>query len=687
VQVDLQGPWSPLLGRLTLDQIPYTNPIILGTFFGAATIGLIAVAAILYFKKAGYLWREWLTTVDHKKIGVMYIIVGLVMLFRGFVDGLMMRTQQVMANGPDSPGVLGAQHGFLPPFHFDQVYSAHGTIMLIFAATPIMAGLGNIIVPLQIGARDMAYPYLNAVSLWLTVAGAALIMLSLFVGEFSNAAWVGLMPLAELPYNPGVGVDYWMWAIQLSSLGTTFNSINIIATVVKMRAPGMGWFRIPVFSWVNLSTSIIGLTAFPVLGVALALLSADRYLGTHYFTVDHGGNFMLYIDLFWIWGHPEVYFLILPPFGIFSEIVPTFSEKPLFGYLTMVAASFAIAGIGWSVWAHHFFTMGMGPDLNGYFSSATMLVGIPTGVKIFNWLFTMYRGRITFTTPMLWTVAGIFLLLFGGFTGMMLSAPAINYTVHDSVFVIAHFHCMVLVVAVGAFAAVAYWWPKVFGFKLDEHNGKLFFWTFVLGSIVVFVPMFMLGLEGETRRLDYVFNTEWRPLLIAEEIGIVLYCLSIFYFLKMIYVSLRDRVPAADDAWGTGRTLEWMTHTPVPFYNFAITPQVNALDELAWRKANGLENVKPKEFVSIHMPSNTCVPVLIGMLSMAMGFGLIWRIWWMAGFSLLAIIVAIIARSFDKNAGYILTAEEIANFESKTELASVIAEQPKRAPLGHVEAH
>jgi cytochrome o ubiquinol oxidase subunit 1 len=259
--------------------------------------------------------------------------------------------------------------------------------------------------------------------------------------------------------------------------------------------------------------------------------------------------------------------------------------------------------------------------------------------------------------------------------------------VHDSVFVIAHFHCMVLVVATGAFAAVAYWWPKVFGFKLDEHNGKLFFWTFVLGSVVVFVPMFGLGLEGETRRLDYIFNPQWRPLLIAEEVGIVLYCISIFYFLKMIYVSLRDRVPAGDDAWGTGRTLEWMTHTPVPFYNFAVTPQINALDELAWRRENGLDKVKPETFVPIHMPSNTAVPVIIGVLAMAFGFGMIWRIWWMAGAALLAIIVAVIARSFDKNQGYILTAEEIAKLESKTELASVIAEQPKRAPLDHVEAH
>ncbi len=687
MHVDLQGPWSPLLGRLTLGAIPYTNPILIGTFIFAATIALIVVGTVLYFRKLPYLWREWLTTVDHKKIGVMYILVGLVMLFRGFIDGVMMRTQQVLADGPHSAGYLGAAHGYLPPYHFDQVYSAHGTIMLIFAVTPILAGLGNIIVPLQIGARDMAFPYLNAVSLWLTVAGAALVMVSLFVGDFSNAAWVGLMPLAELPYNPGVGVDYWMWALQIASIGTTFNAINIIVTIVKMRAPGMGWFRLPVFTWTMLSTNIIGLTAFPVLTVALALLGADRYLGTHFFTAGLGGNFMLYIDLFWIWGHPEVYFLMLPAFGVFSEVIPTFSEKPLFGYITMVAATFAIAGIGWSVWAHHFFTMGLAPNSIAFFSAATMLVGIPTGVKAFNWLFTMYRGRLTITTPMLWSITGIVLLLVGGLTGMMLSAPAIDYTVHNSVFVVAHFHCMVLAISAGIFSAVVYWWPKVFGFKLDERNGLAFYWAFVIGSVLVFVPMFGLGLAGETRRLDYLYDPQWMPLLIAEEVGIGFYFLSVLFFLRMLYVSLRDRVPAKGDAWETGRTLEWMTHTPVPFYNFAVTPQVHSRDELAWRRANGLEEAKPDRYVPIHMPSNTGVPVIIGLLAAAFGFGLIWRIWWLSGVSLLAIMVLVIIRSFNKNEGYILTAAEIEAMENKIETASVIAEQPKRLPLSEVEAH
>ncbi|WP_298215528.1 cbb3-type cytochrome c oxidase subunit I [Acidocella sp.] len=680
MQAQLPGPWSPLLGRLTLDQIPYQVPILQWTFAGVVVIGLAVVFCVLYFRKAGYLWREWLTTVDHKKIGVMYIVVGLVMLFRGFVDGLMMRTQQVLANGPNAPGIMGAQHGFLPPYHFDQVYSAHGTIMILFAATPILTGFQNIVVPLQIGARDMAFPYMNALSLWLTTAGAALVMLSLFVGDFSAAGWVGLIPLTELPFSPGTGVDYWMWAIQISSVGTTLNAINMITTIVEMRAPGMSWFRLPVFSWTTLSSNIIALTAFPVLGVALALLGADRYLGAHFFTAGNGGNLMLYTNLFWIWGHPEVYFLILPVFGILSEVVPTFSEKPLFGYVTMVAATFAIAGISWLVWLHHFFTMGAGPDINGFFSVATMLVGIPTGVKVFNWAFTLYRGRIHFSVPMLWALFGLFLLLAGGLTGMMLALPAINYTVHDSVFLVAHFHCMVLLVVAAAFAGVTYWFPKLFGFKLDEGWGKAFFWVFTLGTVITFAAMFALGFEGETRRLDWTFDPAWKPMLIVEEFGIMLYVVSIVCFVIMLAVSIRDRAKTRlAQPWPTARTLEWLTHTPVPFYNFAVTPQVNMRDELAWRREHGLDQAKPDRYEAIHMPSNSALPVIIGALAGVWGFAMIWRIWWLAGLSLAGIIVCVIIRSFDKNEGYYLQPEEIEAMETNLAIGAIIAEQPDRS--------
>jgi cytochrome o ubiquinol oxidase subunit 1 len=446
-----------------------------------------------------------------------------------------------------------------------------------------------------------------------------------------------------------------------------------------MRAPGMGWFRVPVFTWVMMATSIIGLTAFPVLTAALCMLGLDRYVGTHFFTAGMGGNYMLYINLFWTWGHPEVYFLVLPAFGLISEIVATFSSKSLFGYPTMIAASMGIAGVGWVVWAHHFFTMGMGPDLIGFFSAAT---------KAFNWLFTMFRGRIVFTTPMLWAITAILLLLLGGITGMMLSASVVDYTVHDSVFVVAHFHCMVLVIGAGIFAAVTYWWPKLFGFKLNETLGQWFFWTFVAGSLLVFIPMFQAGLDGETRRLDYLFDTSLRPLMLLEVAGIGVYFISVFFFLAMVVVSLVKREPAGQDAWGTGRSLEWLTHTPVPFYNFAVTPQVHALDEMSWRKANGLEKTQPSTYVPIHMPSSTSLPFIIGMLSFVCTFSLVWRIWWLAGASLLAAILLVIIRSFDKNEGYVLSAENIAEMERKLHTVSLVAEQSKVLPVGgHAEAH
>jgi cytochrome o ubiquinol oxidase subunit 1 len=671
------GPWSPLFGRLTLAAIPYSNPIIIFAFAFSAIAALMIVAPVLYYKKIPYLFREWLTTVDHKKIGVMYIILGLVMMFRGFVDGMMIRTQQVMADGPHSTGYLEAAHGYLPPDHFDQIYSSHGTLMIIFAATPILTGLGNIIVPLQIGARDMAYPTMNAISLWLTTVGAALVMASLFIGDFSTAGWVGLIPLTEVSFSPSTGVDYWMWAIQISSIGTTLNAINVIATIVEMRAPGMRWDRLPIFTWTTLSTSIIGLTSFPILGVALALLGADRYLGTHFFTAGLGGNLMLYTNLFWVWGHPEVYFLVLPAFGIISEVIPTFAEKPLFGYITMVAATFAIAGISWTVWLHHFFTMGAGPLVNSFFSVATMVVGIPTGVKVFNWLFTLYRGRLTFTTPMLWAVGALFLLLVGGLTGMMLAIPAVNYTVHNSVFVIAHFHCMVLLIVYAAFAAVTFWFPKVFGFRLDERTGKWFFSTFSAGTTLLFTAMFALGFMGETRRLDYLYDTHWLPALIIEEIGIGFYTLSCVFFFLMLFVSIRDRAKnaASADPWGTSRTLEWMAHSPVPFYNFAVTPQVNARDELSWRYANKAAGIAPDHYEAIHMPNNTPVPLIIGALAFGFGFGLTWRIWWMAGLSLLGIIAVVIYRSFARDQGFEISGEVMARLEQEAPLGIVSESQ------------
>lgn len=665
--VHLQGPWNPLVGRLgILLELQYTNPFI---FFALLMVvaGAAAAAAWLTYKRAWkWLWNDWLTTVDHKKIGIMYVIVGGVMLLRGFFDAVMIRTHQAMAVGPHSPGILGATHGYLPPFHLDQVFTAHGTIMILVAATPMLVGLMNLIVPIQVGARDMAYPFLNAVGLWMTIVAAALVMGALFIGDFSHDGWVGLTPLTELPSSPGVGVDYWIWTIQISSIGTTLGAVNLIATILKMRAPGMTLMRMPVFSWTALATNIIALTSFPVLTVAIALLTFDRYLGTHFFTTDLGGNFMMYTNLFWIWGHPEVYFVVLPAFGFISEIVPTFSEKSLFGYSTMVAATMGIAGVSWAVWLHHFFIMGQGPEVNTFFSIATMLVGIPTGVKVFNWVFTMYRGRVRLETPMLWAVAAILLLIGGGMTGMMVAIPAINYVTHNSVFVVAHFHNMFLIIVFAMLGAITYWWPKVFGFKLDERLGRIFFWLFWSGSVFVFVPMYALGFLGMTRRLDYIAHPSWWPLLLLEVFGIALYVASVACFVLQIVVSVRDREAnrvTGPDAWGTSRSLEWATHTPPPFYNFAVTPVVHGIDEWAWRRENGLTSLVPDRYTDIHMPKNTAVPVVLAALTMFFGFAMVWRIWWLAGASLLGVIITIIWRSFDKDIDYVIPASEVERME------------------------
>ncbi|MGN8159091.1 cbb3-type cytochrome c oxidase subunit I [Salinisphaera sp. RV14] len=665
--VDLQGPWNWFWGRLPLLlQLHYNNPVIGFAFVLAMGGGLAVVAALTYFKLWGWLWREWLTTVDHKKIGVMYIVVGLIMLFRGFFDALMIRTQQAAAVGANSPGILGAAHGYLTPYHMDQVFTAHGTIMIILAATPLLVGFMNLIMPIQIGARDMAYPFLNAIGLWMTNVAAILVMASLFIGDFSHAGWVGLTPLTQLAHSPSVGVDYWIWVIQISSIGTTVGAVNLIATILKMRAPGMTLMRMPMFTWTTLGTNIIALTSFPVLTVALLLLTLDRYVGTHFFTADGGGNFMMYTNLFWIWGHPEVYFVVLPAFGFLSEIVPAFSEKPLFNHNAMIVATMGIAGVSWAVWLHHFFIMGQGPEVNTFFSIATMLVGIPTGVKVFNWVFTMVKGRVRLETPMLWALGAILLLIGGGATGMMLAIPAINYVSHNSVFVVAHFHNMFLIIVFALFGAVAFWWPKVFGFRLDERLGKIFFWLFWAGSVFVFVPMYALGFLGMTRRLDYIAHPGWWPLLLLEVLGIGLYVASIFAFLLQIVVSIRDRKKNAvtgTDAWETARSLEWATHCPPPFYNFAATPVVHSIDEWAWRRDRGLTSLEPPYYADIHMPKNTMVPIVLAFFTGVFGFAAVWRVWWLAGFALLGVIATLIFRMFQKDIDYTVPAAEVERIE------------------------
>src|SRR5512139_3823459 len=518
---------SLILGRLSWEAVPYHEPILVATFAMVALGGLAALALLTKFRLWGPLWRDWICSIDHKKIGIMYIALGIVMLLRGFADALMMRAQQAMA--------FGDAAGFLPPHHYDQIFTAHGVIMIFFVAMPLVTGFMNYVVPLQIGARDVAFPFLNNFSFWMTVGGAVLMMLSLFVGEFARTGWLAYPPLSGILADPGVGVDYYLWALQVAGVGTLLSGVNLIATIVKMRAPGMTLMKMPVFTWTALCTNVLIVAAFPVLTAALALLSLDRYVGTNFFTNDLGGNPMMYVNLIWIWGHPEVYILILPAFGVFSEVVSTFSGKKLFGYSSMVYATVVITILSYLVWLHHFFTMGSGASVNSFFGITTMIISIPTGAKIFNWLFTMYRGRIRFELPMMWTVAFMLTFVIGGMTGVLLAVPPADFVLHNSLFLVAHFHNVIIGgVLFGLFAGIGYWFPKAFGFKLDPFWGKVSFWFWVVGFWVAFTPLYILGLMGVTRRLRVFDDPSLQIWFILAGIGAFLILLGIVAFLVQI---------------------------------------------------------------------------------------------------------------------------------------------------------
>lgn len=647
-----------MLGKLTIEAVPYHEPIIMIALGGAGLLGLLIAGAITKYKLWGYLWNEWFTSVDHKRIGVMYIIVALVMLLRGFADAAMMRTQQALAGG--------GGEGVLPPHHYDQIFTAHGVIMIFFMAMPFMTGLLNLIVPLQIGARDVAFPFLNSLSFWLFVAGAALINISLGVGEFAQTGWLAYPPLSGLEYSPGVGVDYYIWALQVSGLGTLLTGVNFFVTIMRMRAPGMTLMRMPIFTWTALITNILIIAAFPILTVALALLGADRYLGTHFFTNDGGGNAMMYVNLIWIWGHPEVYILILPAFGIFSELIATYSRKRLFGYTSMVYATACIGVLSFVVWLHHFFTMGSGANVNAFFGITTMIISIPTGVKIFNWLFTMFRGRVHMTSPVLWTIGFIITFSIGGMTGVMLAIPAVDFVLHNSLFLIAHFHNVIIGgVVFGYLAGLTYWFPKAFGFKLNEKLGKASFWCWIIGFFVAFMPLYVLGFMGMTRRMNTYNHPEWAPWLYVAAAGAAIIGLGIFLNLVQIAYSVwkrKDNMDHTGDPWD-GRTLEWATSSPPPFYNFAVLPHIDDRDQFWGDKQNGKGWVRPSSYEPIHMPRNTGAGVYIAAFSVLLGFGLTWHIWWLAIVGLAGMIGSFIARSFDDDIDYWVPAEEVKRIE------------------------
>ncbi len=649
--------FANLLGRMSLEYFP-KEPATIGAAIGMPLAVFGVVGLLTYFKKWRWLWDNYLTSLDAKKIGVMYIAVGLIMLIRGLADTLMLRLQTAVA--------VGDQAGPFSTDTFQQVFTAHGTIMIFFVAMGLMFGLINVALPLMLGTRDVAFPLLNSISFWLFAAGMILINFSLIYGGFSNGGWLGYPPLTELQYNPGPGVDYWIWSLQIAGVGSLLSGINFFVTIIKNRAPGMTFMKMPIFAWSVLVTTVLIMLAFPILTATLAMLSLDRTLGMHFFTSLAGGNPMMYINLIWAWGHPEVYILVLPAFGIFSEIVATFSRKALFGYKSMVIALCAIMVLSFIVWQHHFFTMGAGANVNAFFGIMTMIIAIPTGVKIFNWLFTMYRGKILFASPMWWFMTFVVTFTLGGVTGVLMAVPAIDYQVHNTLFLVAHFHNVIIGgVVFGYLAGVAYWFPKMFGFTLIERLGKLSAALWQLGFILAFMPLYALGLMGAVRRLDHYTDPAWTPFFIVSGIGVVIICGGVFVLVLQIALSIwkRKSLKAGGDPWN-GRTLEWSVPSPAPSYNFAVIPHVSERDEWWHRKQHKLAHAID-HYQDIMLPKNSSIGLIIGGLAGIAGFGIIWHIWWLSAIAVVAIISTVIIRSNVEETEFTITAAELKNAEAK----------------------
>jgi cytochrome o ubiquinol oxidase subunit I len=649
-----------MFGKLTWAAIPLDQPLPLVSSAVVALVILGVLAWVVIKGHLPYIWNEWLTSVDHKRIGVMYIVLAMVMLLRGFADAILMRSQQAMAlNAP----------GFLPPEHYDQIFSAHGTMMIFFVAMPFVIGLMNFVVPLQLGARDVAFPVLNSVGLWLTATGALLVNISLVVGEFARTGWLPYPPLSELTYSPGVGVDYYLWALQISGVGTLLSGINLVTTVLKVRAPGMDYLRMPMFCWTTLASNLLIVAAFPILTATFAMLLLDRYAGFHFFTNEAGGNVMMFMNLIWAWGHPEVYILVLPAFGIFSEVLSTFSGKPLFGYRSMVAATMAICLLAFMVWLHHFFTMGAGADVNAIFGIATMIIAVPTGVKIFNWLFTMYGGRVVFTAPTLWSIGFMVTFLIGGMTGVLLAVPPADFVLHNSLFLVAHFHNVIIGgVLFGAFAGYTYWFPKAFGFRLHEGLGKAAFWFWIVGFYVAFMPLYLLGLMGMTRRMQHYDVAAWRPWLLVAAAGAGLITIGIVLQVVQLVVSIRRRESLRDvtgDPWN-GRSLEWSTASPPPMFNFAVLPDVTG-EEAYWTiKQRALEQntLRPEpEYVDIEMPRNSSTGFICAFFATIMGFALIWHIWWLVGAGLVGAYATFVVLAWRDEHEEVIPAATVARLD------------------------
>ncbi|MBB3951508.1 cbb3-type cytochrome c oxidase subunit I [Aureimonas jatrophae] len=648
-----EGWWPLVLGRLSYDALPFYSGIATAAA-SLVVVGAITVAALLtWLGRWGWLWREWLTSLDHKKIGIMYVVIAMVMLSRAVIEGSLMRAQQAIAF--DNPG-------YLEPEHFAQLFSTHGSIMVFFMAMPFLTGIINFALPMQIGAREVSFPLLNSISLWLTAGGAGLMMVSLVIGKFSTGGWSGYPPYTDATYNPGVGPDYWIFAVTLGSLASTMTGINVAVTIYKKRCGGMNPFRMPLFCWTALCTSVLMIFAMPPLTVATGLLALDRYLGAHFFTNDGGGNMMNFANLFWLFGHPEVYILILPAFGVYSQVISNFSSKILYGYDSLIIATMCIAVLSFTVWVHHFFTMGQSADLNAVFGVATMTIGIPTGVKIFDWILTMSWGRVRFTVPMLYALAFMVLFTIGGLTGILLANPAIDFQVHNSVFLVAHFHNMLIPgLLYGMIAAYTYWFPKAFGFRLDEWWGRVAFGCWVTGFCLAFLPLYPLGLMGMPRRTQEFFEPAYLPFTIVAGIGALFLLAALASLVVQLVVSIRRRASLAvpgGDPWN-GRTLEWGIPCPAPEYNFAVLPIVDARDAFHAAKENGTAYPTHRFYSDIEVPKNSMTGVVFGISLAAAAFGLVWYIWWLAALGVLTAVGAVVARSFVLDTMRIIPAEEV----------------------------
>src|SRR5271165_5814810 len=656
-----------MLGNLTWAAIPFDQPLPL---YATGAVGIVILAVLGLVTVKGwwpYLWRDWLTSVDHKRIGAMYLILGLVMLLRGYSDAIMMRTQQAIA--------VGDAQGYLPPDHYDQIFSAHGAIMIFFVAMPLVIGLMNFAVPLQLGVRDVAFPVLNSVSLWLTATGALLINVSLVIGNFARTGWMGYPPLSELAFSPDVGVDYYLWSLQISGIGTLLTGINFVTTILKLRAPGMTYFRMPVFCWTALAANLLIVAAFPVLTATFIMLLLDRHLGMHFFTNDLGGNQMMYANLFWAWGHPEVYILVLPAFGIFSEIAATFSGKGLFSYRSMVWATLGICILAFMVWLHHFFTMGAGADVNAVFGIMSSIIAVPTGVKVFNWLFTMYGGRVHYASPMYWSTGFVVTFVIGGMTGVLVAVPPADFLVHNSLFLVAHFHNVIIGgVLFGAFAGYTYWFPKAFGFRLDERLGKAAFWCWFIGFYLAFTPLYIVGLMGMTRRMQHYDVPAWHPWLLVAALGAAVILAGIGCQIAQLIVSIRHREELRDttgDPWN-GRSLEWATSSPPPAFNFAVLPNVEGLDAYWLMKQRARERGAPEPepvYQDIELPRNSATGFVCAFFAAFLGFALIWQIWWLAALAFVGAFATFVVFAWRDRTEYRIPAAEVARIDRENRAA------------------